>query len=120
MQAQKQGGLVFFRKRDAVGQRQVHIIGAGQKHPPTGAGEQRLQPPRPVEGKLLFVALPEYTFGPSVFASVAGVKSVLGKRYEKEFTLDWAQRLQPLLACTGWRVVLTRTHDMDLAMSNRV
>jgi N-acetylmuramoyl-L-alanine amidase len=49
-----------------------------------------------------------------------GTKSVLGHHYEKEYTLDWARRLQPLLAANGWLVFLTRTNDSDLALSNRV
>ena len=50
----------------------------------------------------------------------AGAKSVLNEQYEKEFTLDWALRLQKLLAARGCRVWLTRSNDMDLAISNRV
>ena len=50
----------------------------------------------------------------------AGAKSVLGNRYEKEFTLDWAKRLAPLLANNGWTVFLTHTNDVDMALSNRV
>lgn len=50
----------------------------------------------------------------------AGTKSVLGNRYEKEFTLDWAQRLQRLLTTNGWQVFLTRSNDSNLAISNRV
>jgi N-acetylmuramoyl-L-alanine amidase len=50
----------------------------------------------------------------------AGTRSVLGNRYEKEFTLDWAMRLAPLLTTVGWQVFLTRTNDTDLALSNRV
>jgi N-acetylmuramoyl-L-alanine amidase len=50
----------------------------------------------------------------------AGTKSVLGVRYEKEFTLDWARRLRALLVTNGWQVFLTRTNDTDLALSNRV
>jgi N-acetylmuramoyl-L-alanine amidase len=49
-----------------------------------------------------------------------GTLSVLDKRPEKEFTLDWARRLKPLLARAGWQVVLTRTNDVDIALSNRV
>jgi N-acetylmuramoyl-L-alanine amidase len=49
-----------------------------------------------------------------------GTKSVLGNRYEKEFTLDWALRLCALLANKGWQVVLTRTNDSNLSLSNRV
>jgi len=50
----------------------------------------------------------------------AGTRSVLGRNYEKDFTLDWARRLVPLLASNGWTVFLTRSNDTDLALSNRV
>lgn len=50
----------------------------------------------------------------------AGTISVIDRRPEKEFTLDWARRLQPLLEQEGWRVYLTRSNDMDVAISNRV
>ena len=49
-----------------------------------------------------------------------GTHSVVDGRYEKEFTLDWALRLAPLLATNGWQVFLTRTNDTDVALSNRV
>jgi len=49
-----------------------------------------------------------------------GTISVLDKRAEKEFTLDLARRLIPLLENNGWRVYLTRTNDWDVALSNRV
>lgn len=50
----------------------------------------------------------------------AGTRSVLGGHYEKEFTLDWALRLSALMQFKGWQVYLTRSNDMDLALSNRV
>jgi N-acetylmuramoyl-L-alanine amidase len=50
----------------------------------------------------------------------AGAKSVVGNHYEKEFTLDWARRLQALLTANNWRVLLTRTNDSDLSPSDRV
>jgi N-acetylmuramoyl-L-alanine amidase len=50
----------------------------------------------------------------------AGTISVADHRPEKEFTLDWARRLQPLLEQEGWQVFLTRTSDVDVALSNRV
>jgi len=50
----------------------------------------------------------------------SGTKSVLGYRYEKEYTLDWARRLGSLLASNGWRVFLTRSADLDLSLSNRI
>ncbi len=49
-----------------------------------------------------------------------GTISVLAGRPEKEFTLDWAHRLKPLLEANGWTVFLTRTNDSDLSLSNRV
>lgn len=49
-----------------------------------------------------------------------GTISVLDGLPEKTFTLDLAKRLQPLLEARGWRVYLTRTVDMDFALSNRV
>jgi len=49
-----------------------------------------------------------------------GTRSVLGKKYEKEFTLDWAARLERLLSTNGWRVLLTRSNDSNPALSNRV
>ncbi len=50
----------------------------------------------------------------------AGTISAGDHRPEKEFTLDWARRLEPLLAKEGWQVFLTRTNDVDVALSNRV
>jgi N-acetylmuramoyl-L-alanine amidase len=49
-----------------------------------------------------------------------GTVSVLDKRPEKEFTLDLARRLLPLLVSNGWTVFLTRTNDYDVSLSNRV
>lgn len=39
---------------------------------------------------------------------------------EKDYTLDWALRVQRLLAATGWNVVMTRTTDADLGLADRV
>ena len=50
----------------------------------------------------------------------AGARSILGFFYEKEYTLDWAKRIAPLLAKNGWTVFLTRTNDTDVSLSNRV
>jgi N-acetylmuramoyl-L-alanine amidase len=50
----------------------------------------------------------------------SGTLSVLDRRPEKEFTLDLARRLAPLLQGEGWKVYLTRTNDTDIALSNRV
>jgi N-acetylmuramoyl-L-alanine amidase len=52
--------------------------------------------------------------------SNVGTHSVLDGRFEKEFTLDTALRLKPLLETNGWTVFLTRTADVDFANSNRV
>ena len=50
----------------------------------------------------------------------SGTKSVVDNRNEKEFTLDWALRLQGLLSSNGWQVYLTRSADVDVPLSNRV
>lgn len=49
-----------------------------------------------------------------------GARSVVDGRLEKEFTLDWARRLAPLLEERGWQVVLTRTNDADVSLAERV
>lgn len=49
-----------------------------------------------------------------------GTHSLVDGRFEKEFTLDWARRIESLLATNGWTVFLTRTNDSDIALSNRV
>jgi N-acetylmuramoyl-L-alanine amidase len=49
-----------------------------------------------------------------------GTKNVATGLHEKDYTLDWALRLKNILATNGWKVVLTRSNDTDVALSNRV
>jgi len=49
-----------------------------------------------------------------------GTQSVLDGRFEKEFTLDLALRLKPLLENEGWKVFLTRESDVFVTNSDRV
>jgi N-acetylmuramoyl-L-alanine amidase len=42
------------------------------------------------------------------------------KLKEKDLTLDWARRVQKLLDGSQWQVVMTRTNDSDISLSNRV
>jgi N-acetylmuramoyl-L-alanine amidase len=70
---------------------------------------------------------PPLTFGNRVIVidpghggSNVGTHSVLNGRLEKEFTLDWAKRLAPLLATNGWTVFLTRTSDVTVSNLDRV
>ena len=49
-----------------------------------------------------------------------GARSAADGRWEKDFTLDWARRLAPLLAQRGWQPFLTRNHDGDVSLSDRV
>jgi N-acetylmuramoyl-L-alanine amidase len=49
-----------------------------------------------------------------------GTHNVLDGRLEKEFTLDWAKRLKPLLETNGWKVFLTRTGDTYVTNASRV
>jgi N-acetylmuramoyl-L-alanine amidase len=70
---------------------------------------------------------PPLTFGNRVIVidpghggSNVGTHSVLDGRFEKEFTLDWALRLAPLLETNGWQVFLTRTSDVTVSNLDRV
>jgi N-acetylmuramoyl-L-alanine amidase len=49
-----------------------------------------------------------------------GTISILDGSPEKEFNLDWAKRLQPLLETNGWQVFLTRTNDTRVSLASRV
>jgi len=49
----------------------------------------------------------------------SGTRGVRGER-EKDFTLDWALRIEQLLTNAGWRVVLTRRNDVDVPIIERV
>jgi N-acetylmuramoyl-L-alanine amidase len=48
-----------------------------------------------------------------------GTRSADGQ-LEKDYTLDWALRLRPLLESNGWTVRLTRTNDAELTLPERV
>jgi N-acetylmuramoyl-L-alanine amidase len=48
-----------------------------------------------------------------------GARSVHDNRFEKDFVLDWALQLRPLLEGCGWKVFLTRTNDIDLSLPAR-
>lgn len=52
--------------------------------------------------------------------SNVGTHSVLDGRFEKEFTLDLAKQLKPLLETNGWTVFLTRTADVLVTNADRV
>ena len=49
-----------------------------------------------------------------------GTRNMITGRHEKEYTLDWALRLVPLLEQSGWRVLLTRTNDVTVSLADRV
>lgn len=72
------------------------------------------EPPLKFEGNRVIVIDPGHG------GSNSGTHSVLDGRFEKEFTLDLALRLKPLLETNGWTVFLTRTSDTYVANSNRV
>lgn len=51
----------------------------------------------------------------------SGTRSILSSdKFEKEYSLDWARRLKPLLEKKGWRVFLTRDSDISVALNERV
>jgi N-acetylmuramoyl-L-alanine amidase len=72
-----------------------------------------LQAPSWKAGKDLIVIDPGHGGGNT------GTRSADGK-LEKDYTLDWARRLQPLLESNGWTVLLTRTNDAELTLPERV
>jgi N-acetylmuramoyl-L-alanine amidase len=49
-----------------------------------------------------------------------GSRATVRKAFEKDLALDWALRIERLLANTSWRVVLTRRDDRDVALLDRV
>jgi N-acetylmuramoyl-L-alanine amidase len=67
----------------------------------------------PIHGRVIVI-------DPGHGGALGGTKSVVGNHSEKDFTLDWALRLQTLLASNGWRVYLTRTNDADIPLQDRV
>ena len=50
----------------------------------------------------------------------SGTTNCVTGEHEKQYTLDWARRLESLLTLNGWNVVLTRTNDSELSLSERV
>ncbi len=78
-----------------------------------------------IEPLMHSLALPERTnrlivIDPGHGGSNLGTKSVVDGSYEKQFALDWARRLAPILETNGWKVLLTRTSDVDISLTNRV
>jgi N-acetylmuramoyl-L-alanine amidase len=49
-----------------------------------------------------------------------GAKSVINGGFEKDYSLDWALRVQSLLSSNGWKVFLTRNRDAELPLADRV
>ena len=49
-----------------------------------------------------------------------GTRNVFNRRFEKEYTLDWALRLRSLLVARGWKVTLTRTSDAEVSLAERI
>lgn len=49
-----------------------------------------------------------------------GARNIVTGTFEKDYTLDLAQRLKPLLEARGWKVYLTRTNDVDVSLAERV
>ncbi len=50
----------------------------------------------------------------------SGARNAFSQRYEKEYTLDWANRLSKILATNGWKVVMIRSIDVDAPLPDRV
>jgi N-acetylmuramoyl-L-alanine amidase len=75
---------------------------------------------QPLLGRPLVLASRTVVLDPGHGGTDSGTRSVLGGAHEKDYTLDWALRVRKLLLDQGWNVLLTRTTDVDVALSNRV
>ncbi len=80
---------------------------------------QRNLEPLLCDPPLTFSANRVIVIDPGHGGSNTGTHSVLDGRFEKEFTLDLALQLAPLLATNGWMVFLTRTNDVDVSLDDR-
>jgi N-acetylmuramoyl-L-alanine amidase len=92
------------------GQPYVHALDLNKTIRPLLAGGPGLE----------FGPRPMIVLDPGHGGEDAGAKCVLDNHYEKEFTLDVVRRLQGLLTARGAQVLLTRSADYELALSNRV
>lgn len=103
--------LLGFAPQLIDGQPYMHSLDLYKTVQPLLAGEVAL----PTEGPA-----PVIVIDPGHGGENAGTSSVLGNHFEKEFTLDWAQRIQAVLLANNCKAFLTRSNDTDLALSNRV
>jgi len=85
-----------------------------------GLDLQKNLEPLLLDGPLAFGTNRVIVIDPGHGGANVGTHSLVDGRFEKEFTLDWARRVKPLLETNGWKVFLTRTNDSDIALSNRV
>jgi N-acetylmuramoyl-L-alanine amidase len=93
----------------AGGEPQVHAVDAAKNLMPLLADTDTLRAPNGL-----------VVLDPGHGGENRGARSAVDDRYEKQFTLDWAFRLQPLLEAQGWQVFLTRTNDVDISLAERV
>ncbi|MCS7089137.1 MAG: N-acetylmuramoyl-L-alanine amidase [Verrucomicrobiota bacterium] len=63
---------------------------------------------------------PRVVIDPGHGGQNTGARSIHDGRWEKEYTLDWALRLHARLIAHGWEVILTRRHDVDVSLTDRV
>jgi N-acetylmuramoyl-L-alanine amidase len=98
-----------FAPREVEGRLLVHVLDALKNFQPLLQGS-----PLPPPGRRLIVVDPGHGGGNT------GARSVFDGKNEKELTLDWALRLHPLLEAGGWRVLLTRTNDVEVPLGERV
>ncbi|PYM12442.1 MAG: hypothetical protein DME18_11415 [Verrucomicrobia bacterium] len=98
-----------YMPRSADGHLLVHALDAGKNFLPLAN-----PPDLPTDTHRVVVIDPGHG------GENTGARSVADNHVEKEFTLDWALRLRPLLTGDGWKVVLTRTNDVDVSLADRV
>jgi len=98
-----------FAPRLLNGQPQVHRLDVEKNFAPLLAGQEL----GPLTNRVIVL-------DPGHGGEDSGAKSAVAGRYEKEYTLDWARRLKPLLEAQGWEVCLTRNDDADVSLAERV
>ena len=101
--------LLGFEPRLSHGELHLHVLDVEKNVTPLFEGL-----PLPLKAE------PVVVIDPGHGGQNTGATSVLDGAPEKQYTLDWALRLAPLLATNGCRVFLTRTNDTDVSLAERV
>jgi N-acetylmuramoyl-L-alanine amidase len=120
------GGIVQVSAGNHFARWNEMLLGLG--YPPRVGRDGLQMDSIDIEKNILPLAAPFYfDFGEKVLVldpghggQDGGTHSAHTHQVEKNLTLDWALRVKRLLIGTGWTVILTRTNDVDLTLTQRV